>query len=578
MKVMTYLKPYRLAMIVAWTLMLVELAVELLHPLFMAKIIDEGILKQDLATVTKWGLIMVGMSLFAFVSGVTNSFFASHTAQGFGYDIRKGLYEKIQSFSFSNFSKLPNSSLITRMTNDVTQLQNTIFMSLRIMLRAPLLVVGSAIMALFVNFKLASILLVVIPILWFFLVWVLKRGWGLFQSVQERLDRVNEVMKENLAGIRLIKALVRRNHEENRFKESNLDLKDKTSKALRFMEITMPLLMLVMNAVILIILWYGSKQINTGSIQVGELVAIITYATRISSVFSIFSFIIMSFSRARASSGRITEVLDTEVDLVDAGDASEEKRIHSGKIEFEHVSFRYPEMPTDVLHDITFSIESGETVSVLGATGSGKTSLFQLIPRLYDRTTGSVKIDGQDVRDIKLDHLRKAIGYVPQEVLLFTGSIKDNIMWGKEDASMIEIQEAAQDAQIHPTIEKLKDQYETLLGQKGINLSGGQKQRLSIARALVRKPKILLLDDSTSALDLKTEAKLLKAIKKYNCTTFIITQKISTAMESDRILLLEDGKLITQGTHSELMKSSSLYQRIVDSQFKEGEVRYAKSN
>ncbi|MGR3762601.1 ABC transporter ATP-binding protein [Rossellomorea sp. NS-SX7] len=554
---------------IAWTLMLVELTVELLNPLFMAKIIDQGIMKGDLDVVLLWGGIMVGMSFLSFISGITNSFFAAHTSQGFGYDVRESLYKKIQSFSFASFNKLPASSLITRMTNDVRQLQNTIFMSLRIMLRAPLLVIGSTIMALIVNVKLALVLIIVIPILWMFLLWVLKRGWSLFEKVQKRLDRVNEVMKENLSGIRLIKAYTRGEYEEKRFHGANEELKDKTVSALRFMEIIMPLLMLVMNLAVLIVLWSGSIEVTAGGAQVGEVVAIVTYATRISSVFSIFSFIITSFSRARASADRVEEVLNTEVDLKDGAEAEPENKVNRGEITFDGVSFQYPETRGRVLQDVSFHVKAGETISVLGATGSGKSTLFQLIPRLYDTTEGQIKIDGHSVRSITLENLRKAIGYVPQEAILFSGSVRENLLWGKEEASEEDMIQAAKDAQIHDTIEHLKDGYDTVLGQKGVNLSGGQKQRLSIARALIRRPKILLLDDSTSALDLKTEAKLLDAIKKYECTVIIITQKISTSMESDTILLLEDGVVIGNGSHETLLNESPLYQRIYQSQFGE---------
>jgi ATP-binding cassette, subfamily B, multidrug efflux pump len=574
LRVIGFLKPYRLAMGIAWLLMLVELTVELLNPLFMAKIIDQGIMKGDLDVVLLWGGIMVGMSFLSFISGVVNSFFAAHTSQGFGYDVRESLYKKIQSFSYASFDKLPASSLITRMTNDVRQLQNTIFMSLRIMLRAPLLVIGSTIMALIVDVKLALVLVIVIPFLWMFLLWVLKRGWSLFEKVQTRLDRVNEVMKENLSGIRLIKAYTRGEYEEKRFHGANEDLKNKTVSALRFMEIIMPLLMLVMNLVILIVLWSGSFEVSTGGAKVGEVVAIVTYATRISSVFSIFSFIITSFSRARASVERIEGVLDTEVHLRD-GDAAEEKhKVTTGEITFDNVSFLYPQTRGKVLKDISFHIKEGETVSVLGATGSGKSTLFQLIPRLYDITEGEIKIDGHPLRSITLDNLRKNIGYVPQEAVLFSGSIRENLLWGKEEASEQDMIRAAKDAQIHETIENLKYGYDTPLGQKGVNLSGGQKQRLSIARALIRNPKILLLDDSTSALDLTTESRLLDAIRQYKCTTIIITQKVSTAMESDCILLLEDGVLIGNGSHDTLLIESSLYQQIYQSQFGEGEVHH----
>ncbi|MCA1318565.1 ABC transporter ATP-binding protein/permease [Bacillus tianshenii] len=566
-KVFSYLKPYRLAVGIALLLMLTELVVELLHPLLMAKIIDDGILQEDLGVVMKWGGIMVGMSFLAFLAGVINSFFAAHVSQNFGYDIRKGLYGKIQSFSFANFSLFPTSSLITRMTNDVTQVQNTVFMSLRIMMRAPLLIIGGVVMALIVNFQLALFLVVGVPILFVFLMWLMKRGGAMFKAVQEKLDGVNNVMRENLGGIRLIKAFLRKNHEIKRFDHASEDLKDQTVSALRLMEMTMPILLLIMNLSILAVLWFGSAGVNTGSIQVGEVVAIVNYATRITGALSIISFIIMAFARAKASAHRIADVLEEEVDLVDKQGIEEKGAVLKGEVSFRNVHFRYPNTDTPVLEDITFDADAGSTVAIMGATGAGKSSLFQLLPRLYDVNGGVIAVDGKDITDLPLKNLRGQIGYVPQEALLFSGSVKDNLAWGKEDASMEEIIQAAKDAQIHETIDRLPNKYDTVLGQKGVNLSGGQKQRLSIARALIRKPKILMLDDSTSALDLKTEGKLLAAMRKYECTTFIITQKVSTAMEADKILLLEDGKLLEEGSHDHLLAHSTLYQNIYQSQF-----------
>ncbi|KML36153.1 MULTISPECIES: ABC transporter ATP-binding protein [Bacillaceae] len=576
-KVLAFLKPYRIAVAIALSLMLTELAVELIQPLLMAKIIDEGILQNDLQEILKWGGIMLAASFAAFAAGVINSFYAAHVSQSFGFDVRKSLYDKVQSFSFANFNLFPTSSLITRMTNDITQLQNTVFMSLRIMMRAPLLIIGGLIMAFVVDVKLALILSAVAPFLFLFLFWVMGKGGALFKAVQEKLDSVNSVMQENLTGIRLIKAFVRRNHEVKRFARTNEDLRDGTVKALRLMEVTMPVLLFIMNLSILGVLWFGSIQVNAGDVKVGEVVAIVNYATRITAAFSIFSWIIMAFSRARASANRVTEVLDTEVDLTDSQESHDRKglTVSRGEIHFKDVSFKYPGTSEKVLDGISFIIHPGETVAIMGATGSGKTSLFQLIPRLYDVTGGRVEIDGRDVRELKMENLRRKIGFVPQEALLFTGSVKENISWGKEDAAMEEITEAAVNAQIHETIMKLPQGYETRVGQKGVNLSGGQKQRLSIARALVRKPKILLLDDSTSALDMKTEAKLLNSLKQYTCTTMIITQKISTAMEADRILLLEDGVLLAEGDHETLLKTSGLYKRIFQSQSGEENRNYA---
>lgn len=575
LKVLSYLKPYRIAVAIALALTLTELAVELIQPLFMAKIIDEGILKSDLSVVLKWGSIMLVFSLISLAAGVLNSFYAAHTSQSFGFDVRKSLFDKVQSFSFANFNLFPASSLITRMTNDITQVQNTLFMSLRIMLRAPLMIIGGLIMAFFVNVKLALILFIVVPFLFIFLKWLMSIGGSLFKTVQEKLDSVNGVMRETLTGIRLIKAFIRRKHEVKRFTHANEDLKDQTIKALRLMEITMPVLLIIMNISIIGVLWFGSIQVNSGGVKVGEVVAIVNYATRITGAFSIFSFIIMAFSRARASSNRIVEVLEAEVDLSDQEDADSTFYVKEGKVEFKHVAFQYPDTETPALTNITFTVNPGQTVAILGATGSGKTSLFQLIPRLYDVADGEVLIDGIDVREMKMENLRRKIGFVPQEAVLFTGTVKENIAWGKENASMDEIIEAAIDAQIYETIKGFPNMFEAKLGQKGVNLSGGQKQRLSIARALVRKPKILLLDDSTSALDRRTEAKLLEALKKYTCTTLIITQKISTAMEADRILLLEEGKLLAEGTHESLLEKSPLYLEIFRSQLREERRNYA---
>ena len=566
MKVLSLLKPYRIPMAIAISLMLVELAVELWQPLLMAQIIDEGIVKNDLNTVTKYGAIMLGASLIALLAGIINSFFAAYASQNFGFDIRKNLYEKVQSFSFANFNKYPTSSLITRMTNDVNQLQMTLFMSLRIALRAPLLVIGGIILAITVNVKLALAFILIIPPLFVFLVWIMKKSTRLFKMVQERLDHVNGVMRENLIGIRLIRAFSRGTHEAKRFFGSNQELMNRTAYALRVTEVVIPVLLLFMNMTVLAVLWFGNIEIQNGTVTVGQVVAVVNYSARITTAFSMFSWIIMVYSRAMASTSRVEEILITEADLKDGSTKLKGEESTGGRIEFKNVFFRYPDTQTDVLRNICFHANPGETVALLGATGSGKSSLFQLIPRLYDPTQGKVELDGVDIRTLEFDHLRKQIGYVPQEALLFTGTVKENLAWGKEDATIQEMIKATTAAQIHETIEALPNNYEAMLGQKGVNLSGGQKQRLSIARALVKKPRILLLDDSTSALDLKTEATLLAALKQYKCTTLIITQKISTAKEADNILLIEDGEITATGSHDQLMEQSRLYQKIHQSQ------------
>ncbi|MFD0868122.1 ABC transporter for multidrug [Chlamydia abortus] len=575
-KILSFLKPYRIAVTVALLLMFTELMVELLQPFLISKIIDDGISQQNLSVVIQWGGVLVGCSILAFVSGIINSFYASHVSQSFGFDVREKLYEKVQSFSFANFNRFPASSLITRLTNDVTQVQNTVFMCLRIMLRSPLLVVGGLIMSFIVHARLALLLLLAVPVLLVFLFWAMNKAGKLFRSVQQKLDAVNSVIQENLAGMRLIKAFLRQNHEIKRFAGTSQELKDKTMSVLRFTEATMPFVLLLMNVCIMAILWVGSMQVQTSGASVGEVVAIINYATRMTMALSMFTMIIMNFSRAKASASRITEVLDSDGDLVDGEGSHSFGQIGEGRVVFDSVSFQYPESAAPTLHNISFEVKPGETVAIMGATGSGKSSLFQLIPRLYDVTGGAIYIDDTDIRRLTMEQLRQQIGFVPQEALLFTGTVKENIAWGKADATMDEIVEAARRAQIHETIMRLPNQYDTMLGQKGVNLSGGQRQRLSIARALVRKPKIVMLDDSTSALDTKTEAKLLAALREYPCTLFMITQKMTAALSADTIMLLEDGKLLAKGSHEELWEHSSLYRRIYQSQFGEERSKHAQ--
>ncbi|MEC5423575.1 ABC transporter ATP-binding protein [Virgibacillus sp. C22-A2] len=566
-KVFSFLKPYKLPIGIAYTLMLVELVAELLLPFFLGKMINDGIINEDLSTIIMWGGIMIGLALVSFAAGIINSFYASHVSWGFAFDIREKLFKKIQAFSFANLNKYPTSGLVTRFTNDVRQIQNTIFMALRIMSKAPLIVIGGVIMAFVVNAKLAVIFLITVPLLIGFLLWVLKVASKMFDRVQKNVDSVNRVMQENLAGMRLIKAFVRRNHEESRFTKSNAALADQTRTTFRFVESSMPILLFVMNLSLIFIIWFGNMQSIAGETSVGDVVAIVNYALRVSMAISMFTFIIMAFSRMKASASRLSEVLTVDVDLINHNDAKEATEVIDGKIEYEHVAFTYPTADEPVLTDVSFTVNPREKLAIIGATGAGKTSLFQLIPRLYNVTKGVLYIDQKPITSYTLDQLRGSIGYVPQSPLLFTGSIRDNIAWGKENATREEIIQSAKDAQIHDTIMDLPDQYDTRVGQKGVNLSGGQKQRISIARALIRRPKILMLDDSTSALDLATESELLRAIQHYHCTTMIITSKISTAISADRILLMNDGKVLAIGTHEELLNQSSLYMRIVESQF-----------
>lgn len=562
--VFSYTKPYSFLIGVALFLMLLELAVELLQPLVIASIIDDGIVAGDQDTIIRLGLVLMGLSLIAFLSGVVNSYFASHVSHSFSFDVRREVYGRVQSFSLAMFNKFPASGLITRLTSDVQLIQQVLYMSLRIMLRAPLLVIGSMVMAFVVNAQLAIYLIIVFPILLAFLYVMVRKGVVYFSFVQQRLDKVNRMVQENLQAVRLIKAYLRGKYEANRFSEVAGALKTDTVKAFRIMEIILPILLFGMNVSLLAVIWFGAFEIQDGDAQIGELVAIVNYAMRMTGAFSMFSFIIMAFARAKASSDRIEEILLAD----DGGEAVNGATVplREGAVRFDDVSFTYPGTSRKVLQHISFELEPREKLAIMGATGSGKTSLLQLIPRFYEATEGSVSVHGRDVREWDLQELRKTIGLVPQQSMLFTGSISDNLSWGKEQAELLELTEAAEKAQIDETVQRFPKGYETRVGQKGVNLSGGQKQRLSIARALVRKPSILILDDSTSALDVKTESALWAELDKEQATTLLVTQKVRTAMRADRILLLEDGIASAYGTHDELLDISPLYREIAQSQ------------
>lgn len=566
--VFAYAKPYKIPIIFALFLMLLELTVELMQPLVIAKIIDDGILEGDQDRIVQYGIVLMVLSFIALLSGIVNSYYAAHVSQSFSFDLRKAVYGKIQSFSLATFNKFPASGLITRLTSDVTLVQQILFMGLRIMLRAPLLVIGSMIMALVVNAKLAVYLVLVFPFLLAFLYFMVLKGVRYFSFVQQRLDRLNRMIQENLQAVRLIKAYLRGKYESNRFSEVADSLKIDTVKAFRIMETILPILLFGMNVSLLAVLWFGASQIQANGAQIGELVAIVNYAMRMTGAFSMFSFIIMAFARSKASSERIEEILLAE-NVLEKDGQGKQAAVEDGTVVFENVSFSYPGTAAHVLKDISFEIKPNEKLAIMGATGSGKSSLLQLIPRFYDATEGSVRIHGIDVQEWSLPALRKSIGIVPQQSLLFTGTISDNLSWGKDKAAQDELEDAAIKAQIHDTVEHFPKAYDTRVGQKGVNLSGGQKQRLSIARALVREPSILILDDSTSALDVKTEAALWEELDRERATMLVVTQKIRTAMKADRILLMEEGEISAYGTHQELLEKSALYRQIALSQQEE---------
>lgn len=560
--ILSFLKKFRLAIILAYSLTFIELVTELVFPFLLGKLINHGIINEDIEIITQLGIFMFILTIISFVAGITNSYLSAHISVSSSYDIREQLFERVQQFTFTQLSKYPTANLVTYFTNDVRQIQNVIFMGLRIMIRAPFMVIGSVIMAFIINAKISLIFLITVPMLIIFLRYVLKKASIMFGTVQKNVDTVNKVIQENIAGMRVIKAFVRREHEYERFDAANKQLAIETEKAFRFMEAAMPILMLVMNISLVIILYVGNNQVQLGATTVGDVVAIINYALRTVMAISMFTFLTMAFARATSSAKRIAPILEEEIITENIG----KKKTFNGKITFDNVSFAYPYISTNVLEDISFTVQAKETIAILGGTGTGKTTLFQLIPALYEPTAGNILMDDVAITDYDKKALREQIGYVSQTPLLFSGTIKDNIMFGKDAITTEALIETAKDAQIYDTITSFPEGFDTVVGQKGVNLSGGQKQRLSIARALIRRPKILMLDDSTSALDVQTEHALLDALKKRDCTTLIITQKIITAQQADRILLMDDGKVLAFGSHDILLKTSDLYAEIVTTQ------------
>jgi len=565
-----FFRKYRRALILAPLLVIVDVICEIVQPELMSKIVDYGVEQKNMAYILQTGGLMLGLSLLAIAANVGNIYYSSKASVGFAAELRKGMFNKIQEFSFSNLDKLSSASLVTRLTNDVNILQQVIMMSLRLLIRAPLMLAFAVIIAIRINAGLASIIAVAIPVLAVCIFVILRRGLPFFEKMQRKLDKVNAVIQENLVNVRVVKSFVREDFEKKKFGTANEDLREMSVKASGLVVLIMPVMQLVMNISIVAIIWFGGNKIISGSFQVGQLMSFITYVTQILMSLMMLSMTIMTFSRSQASSERILEVLNTQVDIVDSPEATKNNfQIESGKIEFKKVSFKYhADCDEDVLKNITLTILPGETVAIIGATGSSKSTLVQLIPRLYDVTAGNVLIDGKDIHAYTLRNLRTSIKMVLQNNELFSGTIKQNLKWGKTDASDEEIIAAAQDAQAHNFIMSLPKQYETVLGQGGVNVSGGQKQRLCLARAIIQKPAILILDDSTSAIDTATEAKIRESFSKHlqGTTILIIAQRISSIQSADRIILLDDGEIIGSGTHAGLMKNNLIYREIYNSQ------------
>ena len=566
-----YITPYLSAFVIGPLMMLTEVAGEVMLPKFMSMIINNGVASRNVAYIGKMGALMVLTVLFMAVGGILGAYFSAKASISFTSDMRNDLFQKVQQFSFENIDGYSTGSLVTRLTNDVQQVQNVLMMGLRMALRAPGMFLGALIMAFMMNRQLAVIILIVIPLLLAAIILILKTAFPRFGEMQRRLDRLNSGIQESLTNVRVVKSFVREDHEIEKFSKLNDDLKESSLRALRIVIATMPVMMFAMNVTTLAVVWYGGNIIIAGKMPVGDLTAFTTYIVQILMSLMMLSMVFLQSSRASASMKRINEIFDTEIGLNDDNAKNKDKKVTEGRVEFKNVSFGYSGengRKDLVLEGISFMAEPGQTIGIIGSTGSGKTSLVQLIPRLYDVTGGEVLVDGVNVKEYSLKHLREGVGMVLQKNILFSGTIEENLRWGNEDAPMEDVIRFSESAQADPFVKTFKNGYDTEMGQGGVNVSGGQKQRLCIARALLKRPKILILDDSTSAVDTATEAKIRESLYHdlKDTTKIIIAQRISSVQEADQILVLEDGKIIGHGTHEELLKTCETYSEIYTTQ------------
>ena len=573
-KLLRYLKGSAiLYAILAPLFMLVEVSMDLMLPTMLSNIIDIGITNGDTTYVWMTGAKMIGFAVIGLIGGVGCSIFSTIAAVNLGQNLRDGLFATIQSLSFLELDHFKTSSLITRLTNDITQIQTMVMMGLRILVRAPLLCIGGILMAYRLSSDLSGIFVITIPVILIFVAIVMSRSFPLFKSMQEKIDKVNNVMRENLLGVRVIKAFTIEHKQKDRFNEANDDLMNQSIRAQKLMIILNPVVMLLVNFSIVAVLWYGGFLVQAGVLETGKIMAFINYLTQIMMSLMMVIMISMNFSRAKASADRINEVLMTESSIQDS---KSPEVIDQYDIEFKDVSFKYHDHSEEVLTDLSFKIKQGDRVGIIGGTGAGKSSLVQLIPRLYDVSSGEVLIGGRNVKEVSLHELRDKIGVVLQESILFSGTIESNIKFGYHDATDEELDQAARDAQAMEFIQLKESGYQTEVEQRGKNLSGGQKQRVSIARTLIRKPKILILDDSSSALDMATERQLQEAIKEQmtGSTVIMIAQRISAVMDANQIIVLEQGHISGIGTHEELLKTNEIYRSIAISQLGEEAVHH----
>lgn len=567
-KLLPLMKKYIVFAILSPVFMILEVFGDVIIPYLMSRIVDVGIANQDIDYIIKIGFIMILAALFAMFFGVSSSFFGASAGYGFAAEIREKAFEKIQGFSFTNLDTFTVSSLITRLTNDCNTIGQVTMMSLRMAIRAPFMMIFALIMAFRVNSSLARVFLISLPILAIVITITLSKARPLFIKLQTHVDKVNGVIQENLTNIRIVKSFNRQDFEETKFKEKNDGLRNTAFKAISYIIFLMPIFNLIVYSTIIAVLWFGGKQITLGSMSGGALISFVTYITQVLMSLMMISMYFMNLLRGSASVSRITEVLNTESEITEI--YSPVTEIKDGSISFENVSFIYPGSSGPTLNNINFRIETGETLGVIGSTGSSKSTLVQLIPRLYDVTEGSIKVGGVDVRDYDLKLLRDKVAFVLQKNTLFSGTIRSNMKWGNEEASDEEIIKALKHAEAWEFVSTYEDGLDHIVEQNGDNYSGGQKQRLTIARALLKSPKAIILDDSTSAVDMTTDAKIQKAFKYSlpNVTTIIIAQRISSIQHADRIIVLHEGNIEAMGSHDELIEKSPIYKEIYESQQK----------
>lgn len=573
LKLSKRLKPYTLPIAVVCALMLLQSLSQLYLPNLMSDIVDKGVARKDTAYIWRVGGLMLLVALGGAVCTIIANYLSSRNSMGFGRDLRSAVFARVESFSLHEFDQIGTASLITRTTNDITQVQNVVMMSQRMLVTAPMMLIGGSIMAFSKDRELSKTLVWVLPLLLILVSLVATKGMPLFKAMQSKLDRLNLVLREGLTGIRVIRAFNRVDHESQRFDAANRDLTDTAIRVNRIMAVMMPLMMLIMNFTAIGIIWFGGIRINSGAMEVGDMMAFIQYAMQIMSSLLMVSMMFVMIPRASASAVRVNQVLETVPDISDPAIPATPTG-QRGLVEFRDVSFSYPGAERPALQRISFTARPGQTTAIVGGTGAGKSTLISLIPRFYDISQGSILVDGVDVRQLTQADLRQKIGLVTQTAILFSGSVSDNIRYGRAEADDAEVQLATAVAQASEFVGGMPDGFASPLAQGGTNLSGGQKQRLSIARALVRRPEIYLFDDSFSALDFKTDARLRAALSEYteDATVLIVAQRVSTVMDADQIIVLEDGQIAGIGTHRELLQSSTVYREIVMSQLSEEEL------